>query len=107
MTTATKSGEERKDTILELLSVRALMLPGLVTYGCLVNPFTGHGGMPCIWRLCSGFECPGCGLSRADALFVRGSFQAAVALNWLIVPLWFTAITSFVTQVFTLIKERR
>jgi len=96
-----------KPAILDLLSVRTLMLPALVAYGFLVNPLTGHGGLPCIWRLCCGFECPGCGLSRADALLVRGSFRDAVALNWLIVPVWLVAIKSFVSQVLTLIKKGR
>jgi hypothetical protein len=97
----------RNSAMSDLVSVRTLMLPVLVIYGCLVNPLTGHGGLPCIWRLCFGFECPGCGLSRADALFVRGSFGDALALNWLIVPVWLVAIYSFVSQVFTVTRQRR
>lgn len=82
-----------------LLSVQILLLPALVVYGFLVNPLTAQGGLPCIWRLCFGLECPGCGLSRADALFVRGWFREAVAHNWLIIPVWLVATKSFVTQV--------
>lgn len=96
-----------KSAILDLLSMRILLLPALVVYGFLVSPFTGHGGLPCIWRVGFGFECPGCGLSRADALLVRGAFRSAVALNWLIIPVWLVALNSFVSQLLTLIKQNK
>jgi hypothetical protein len=100
-----RSGD-RGYPILEFLSVRGLMLPALVIYGRLVDPTTGYGGLPCIWRMCFGFECPGCGLSRSNAFLVHGSLQEAVALNWLIVPVWWAVINSFVSEVFTLIRKR-
>jgi hypothetical protein len=58
----------------------------LVAYGFGVNPTTGAGGLPCLWKSCFGFECPGCGLSRAGAFLVRGEVAAAIRQNWLIVP---------------------
>lgn len=87
------------------LSLRALLLPSLVLYGILVEPSTGQGGIPCIWKLCFGLECPGCGLSRADAFLMRGDLQAAMTLNWLILPLWLVSISSFAFQVSALIRK--
>lgn len=58
----------------------------LVAYGFRVNPINGAGGLPCLWKTCFGFECPGCGLSRAGAFLVRGEITAAIRQNWLIVP---------------------
>ena len=88
-----------------LLTVQFLMLPALVAYGLLVDPATGHGGIPCLWKLCLGVTCPGCGLSRANAFFVHGHAVEAVAANWLIVPVWFIAIRSFFAECSTLITQ--
>lgn len=92
---------------MRILSARTCMLPALMTYGWFVNPVTGHGGLPCIWRVFFGFECPGCGLSRANALLVHGFVQDAVASNCLIAPVWFVAIYSFLSQLLLLVKQRR
>jgi hypothetical protein len=89
-----------------LLSVRSFMLPGLAIYGMLVDPLTGHGGIPCLWRLCFGLTCPGCGLSRADALLVHGSLQQAIAQNWLILPVWGAAIHSFIGSMYSFSTQR-
>ncbi|NNC32248.1 DUF2752 domain-containing protein [Longimicrobium terrae] len=75
------------------------MLPGLIVYGWAATPFAAGGALPCLWRLLLGFPCPGCGLSRANALFLRGSIREALAMNWLVLPLWAIAIWSFI-QVF-------
>jgi hypothetical protein len=68
-------------------AVGFLLLPGLLIYGALVNPISGEGGLPCLWRLATGLTCPGCGLSRAIAFLVRGDAQAALGANKLVVPL--------------------
>jgi hypothetical protein len=81
------------------LSIRLLMLPGLIGYGALATPLADAGALPCLWRLCFGFECPGCGLSRANAFMVNGSIEEALTMNWLIVPLWMVAIRSFIVAV--------
>lgn len=80
-------------------SLRLWMLPLLFTYGLWVNPGTGDGGFPCLWRLILGAECPGCGLSRADALLVHGSILAGIAQNWLIIPVWLVGSYEFVREV--------
>lgn len=38
-------------------------------------------GWPCAFRQATGIPCPGCGLSRALALLLRGDFPAALAFH--------------------------
>jgi Protein of unknown function (DUF2752) len=87
-----------------LLSVELLLLPALVVYGLIVDPVSGHGGIPCIWKLCFGLNCPGCGLSRADALLLQGRLAEATASNWLIIPVWLVALRAFVVTTLTIMK---
>jgi len=72
--------------------MRILLFPSLILYGLIVNPYTGKGGIPCLWRFIFGIECPACGLSRAIALLVRGNFCHAVEMNVLIIPVCVIAI---------------
>ena len=89
------------------ISLHWLMLPALVAYGLLVEPSSGDRALPCIWKLLFGVACPGCGLSRADALLVRGDLRAALELNWLIVPVWLLAVKSFADRVVNALSQRR
>jgi hypothetical protein len=77
------------------------MLPGLIGYGLVATPQSDGGALPCLWRLCFGFRCPGCGLSRANSLLINGSIREAVAMNWLIVPLWAVSMWYFVALLLT------
>jgi hypothetical protein len=65
---------------------RVLVTLGLLSYGLLTDPDTGAGGLPCLWRTLFGIECPGCGLSRAGALLLRGRVHDAAMMNWCIFP---------------------
>jgi len=68
------------------------MVAGLLAAGALLHP-DGTGerahlsllGMPlpaiCWFRLTTGFPCPGCGLTRAVALLMHGSFGASLAMH--------------------------
>jgi len=87
--------------------LRALALPGLVAYGFAVSPGTGSGGLPCLWRLAFGLDCPGCGLSRATALLVRGEILDALAMNCLVVPVVLAAGYCFCHEVVNHFRERR
>lgn len=78
------------------ISIRKVGFPALVIYGLAVDPTTGDGGIPCLWRLVFGIDCPGCGLSRADALLVRGQVWDAIRMNWLIIPVAIGALYSFI-----------
>ena len=41
----------------------------------------GWRGWPCPIRIISGVPCPGCGLSRATALFIQGQWQSAIEVH--------------------------
>lgn len=82
-----------------MLCARSLLFPALLSYGAVVDPTTGTGGVPCLWRLLFGIACPGCGLSHADALFVRGQFYEALEANWLILPIVLLALQSFTVEI--------
>jgi hypothetical protein len=79
---------------------RALIITALLAYGLMVNPETGHGGIPCLWKTLFGFECPGCGLSRAGALLLRGRVQEAARANWLIFPFVWASVCKAATLYF-------
>lgn len=81
--------------------VRLLGLPALVLYALAVDPHSGAGGLPCLWKTVSGVNCPGCGLSRAAALLIRGFPAEAVAMNLLIAPLVIVILFSFARQINT------
>lgn len=55
-------------------------------YGFVVDPETGHNGIPCLWKTLFGVTCPGCGLTRAWALLLRGRWHEAASMNGLIFP---------------------
>lgn len=76
----------RRLRCLNSASLRLLALPGLGFYAFWIDPAIGSGGIPCLWRLMSGMECFGCGLSRAAGLLFRGHLMDAVEMNWVIVP---------------------
>jgi Protein of unknown function (DUF2752) len=80
------------------VSLRLAALPALTGYGLMVDPSTGAGGLPCLWKLAFGVACPGCGLSRASALLVRGRLTEAIAMNWLIVPVVAVAVFVFASE---------
>jgi hypothetical protein len=82
-------------------SVRLIGLPAFATYAIAVDPYSGAGGLPCVWRMLSGLNCPGCGLSRASALLLRGHLAEAIAMNVLILPVAGIVFYSFIRQVAT------
>jgi hypothetical protein len=84
-----------------------LVLPGLFAYGTLVDPLTGEGGFPCLWKALFGFDCPGCGLSRATGFLVRGAVEPALAANWLIVLVVVVAAQRFWVGMLFTYRQRR
>jgi len=90
-----------------VISIRTLAFPAMVLYGFIVNPTTEYGGIPCLWRLIFDIQCFGCGLSRADALFIRGHVGQAIEMNWLIVPIYVVAVYYFVAACKKQIRLRR
>ena len=71
----------------------------LLVYGLIVDPDTGSGGVPCLWKSLFGLDCPGCGLSRAGALLLHGRVHEAASRNWLIFPFGIVFVWKFVNRV--------
>jgi hypothetical protein len=87
------------------------VLVALFSYGLLVDPDKGTGGIPCLWKTLFGINCPGCGLSRAGAFLLRGRFAEAARMNWLIFPfaivvLWKYVIAGYETVVKHFLQQR-
>ena len=90
------------------LIMRGAILVGLLTYGLIIDPDTGSGGFPCLWMVCFGFECQGCGLSRAGALLLHGRLKDAACANWVIFPIILWISIDFIKcaiPIFRLIKK--
>jgi len=59
--------------LLALIAGSAVLQIGLAAAGCR--------GWECPIRFISGIPCPGCGLSRAMALFIQGHWQSALEMH--------------------------
>ena len=51
------------------------------------TPVDDAGTTFCVFRLCTGVSCPGCGLTRSAAWLVRGDFSRSWDYHPLLVPL--------------------
>jgi len=69
-----------------------------LAYGIIVDPATGHHGIPCLWKTVFGVTCPGCGLTRAWAFLLRGRWREAGEMNRLIFPLLLVYVGHFVSS---------
>ncbi len=78
MNTVTISGAQRKRLRRLLLLLAALGAGGLL-YAAFVSA-TGLA-VPCMFRLITGIECPGCGVSRMCLALLRLDFSAAWEAN--------------------------
>ena len=63
-----------------VIAIWSLLLAG-AAYLFLFEPGKTGFFPPCIFRLLTGFTCPGCGSTRAMHQFVHGHFLAAFELN--------------------------
>jgi hypothetical protein len=50
----------------------------------LMAIFPGLPGIPCIFRIVTGFSCPGCGMTRACRALLLGDVQGALAFHPLV-----------------------
>ena len=67
-----------------LLRVAVLLAAGLA-YGLFASRF---GGIPCPFRLATGLQCPGCGVTTLLLAAGRGDFAAAFAANPFLFCTW-------------------
>lgn len=62
-------------------------LSAVVVVGALyaVDPSTTRIFPPCVWKSITGWDCPGCGSTRATHQLLRGNVSAAFRFNPLLV----------------------
>ncbi|MDH7514376.1 MAG: DUF2752 domain-containing protein [Bacteroidota bacterium] len=65
------------------LAVLVLALVGL-GWVYLFDPARDHVFIPCLFHLCTGFSCPGCGMQRAAHSLLHGELRTAFMENPLI-----------------------
>ena len=63
-----------------VIAIWSLLLAG-AAYLFLFEPGKSGFFLPCIFRLLTGFNCPGCGSTRAMHQMLHGHFLAAFELN--------------------------
>lgn len=92
---------------LPLVDNRACWLGALIGYATLIAPDGGGVGLPCLFRLTFGFDCFGCGLSRAGTLLLRGRVLEAAEMNALIFPVVLLVAREFVSSCFNVCRRIR
>ena len=58
------------------------------------DPLDGEG-IPCPFHAVTGLHCPGCGMTRAAALLLRGDVAGAAAHNVLLFPVLVIAVAAW------------
>lgn len=53
---------------------------GILVLNSIVYVLTGYG-IPCVFRLVTGFKCPGCGLTHAYLELFKGNIHGAMEYN--------------------------
>lgn len=90
--------QKSKNEFLKLASVIMLIIAGLGVYSLLTGKF-----QLCIFRIFTGLPCPGCGLTRAFILLLRGKILTSFHYHLLLIPVLFTlltAVTVFIAKFF-------
>ena len=82
-----KSGKSRKQVPQWCTMAAALIGAhvGVAVFFSHNDPYSSQLFPECIWRQVTGWECPGCGGTRALYSLFRGDFVASIAMNPLVV----------------------
>ena len=56
-----------------------ILLGILIAYYCIVR-YTGHG-IPCLFYAITGYQCPGCGITRMIMAIMKGQWRLAYHYN--------------------------
>ena len=87
-------------TSLDKTRLKKLMIIALILLlYFLFALFTGYG-IPCVFHLLTGLNCPGCGISRMFLSLAKGDLSAAFQYNALVLcllPLFLTLIVYWIT----------
>lgn len=71
-----------KKRIIKVISIVLVLIMLLLGYYFLNSLF--HIGIPCIFHKITGYQCPGCGITRALFSLIQGDIKKAFSYNQLI-----------------------
>lgn len=70
---------QQKERLGKVSLVMGIGVLVVVAYAIFYN-MAGFG-LPCVWEVTTGFQCAGCGMTRAAAALVKLDFKTAFAYN--------------------------
>ena len=76
-----------KSKMKHLISDAGHSLPGIFLCALFLSIMTAVTGKVCPARLLLGIPCPGCGLTRAAVLLLKGDFRGSLLSNPFLLPL--------------------
>lgn len=72
--------EKKKQIKNTIFTVASLILVAVLNQICFI---IWGKGIPCVFRLITGYQCPGCGMTHAIKEIVFGNFKGAMKYNFL------------------------
>lgn len=92
----------RQKNILSLLG-----LAGLFAFLLLFEqPTDYHADTICLFRIITGYPCPGCGIGRGMALLLHLQFYEALMMNPLAIPFTIGGIAAVPLLIYDIIKNK-
>ena len=76
-----------KSKMKHLISDAGHSLPGMLLCAIFLSVMTAAAGKVCPARLLLGIPCPGCGLTRATVLLLKGDIHGSLLCNPFLLPL--------------------
>lgn len=105
MTSTTNTEKTPSVASLEWLAAGGVVALGVA---CALNPAgIEDGPVLCPFRLATGLECPGCGLTRAWVYATHGQFGASFAANPFGIPLLLLVVAVAVVVVVRRVRRER
>lgn len=86
MDTIAEEAQVIKNKKIRSYAKETALIVGILLVNAVVYGITGYG-IPCIFRLITGFKCPGCGLTHAYIELFKGNLGGAIDHNILSVTL--------------------
>lgn len=86
--------------------IRDLLFVSLIVGYYFLSKYTGFG-IPCIFKTITGYDCPGCGVTRMIFALIRLDFQSAFNFNPLVFIYFPFIIFYFLYEDYLYIYERK
>lgn len=97
--------DEGTDIIQRLKKVLKLTFIALILGSIYLYIFTTYGiGIPCVFYKVTGWQCPGCGMTRAIAQLWKGNIEQAISYNVLSVSIFPIFVIYLIYRIVVYIK---